>query len=125
MKNVFGLSFLSVWGFLFQVRDQGHTSRGGERPGEPKGQSRFPQFQATTLQHAGILRPHRARHQRHAPLLPLPRHRVQSRGLQSGKFSFLFFLLLPTKQHFCDSFAVKQKQKHVGFASFFFTIRKT
>lgn len=40
-------------------------------------------------------------------------------------FIYLFFLLLPTKQHFCDSFAVKQKKTHVGFASFFFTIRKT
>lgn len=95
-------SLISVRLFV-QVWDQGHTPCGGERSGEPQGQSWFPQLQATTLQYAGILRPHRPRHQRHAPLLPLSRHRVQTWGLQSGKLSF-FVRLLPTKQHFFDRF---------------------
>lgn len=75
-----------------QVWDQGYASRGGERPGEPEGQSRLSQFQAKTLQHAGVLWPHRSRHQRHAALLPLPRHRVQTGGLQSGMFGYLMMI---------------------------------
>lgn len=88
--NIWNISLTSLpvfFFFVFQVWDQGHTSCGGECSGEPKGESQFPQFQATTLQHAGILRPHRSRHQWHAALLPLSRHRVQTRGLQSGELS--------------------------------------
>lgn len=98
----------SLWPLIsvrlfIQVWDQGHTPRGGERSGEPQGQSWFPQLQATPLQYAGILRPHRPRHQRHAPLLPLSRHRVQTWGLQSGKLSF-FCPFVADKATFFDRF---------------------
>lgn len=79
-------TFIKPLFFPVQVWDQGRSPCGGERPGEPEGQSRLPKLQATPLQHAGILWSHRSRPQGNDVVLSLPRHRVQSRGLHGGEW---------------------------------------